>query len=81
MGPNEILCQYVLMHEKGRVLAKVHGDIIGGHYGGCTSTMNILQGGLWWATMHDDSTEYAKRYDVCQRMGKPSQRDEMMLVP
>ena len=34
MGPDEIMCQYVLPHERGRVLAKAHDGIAGGHYGG-----------------------------------------------
>ena len=31
--------------------------------------------------MHNDATDYAKSCDVCQRIRKPSQRDEMSLVP
>ena len=31
--------------------------------------------------MHVDAQDYYRSCDVCQRMGKPSKRDEMPLVP
>jgi hypothetical protein len=37
--------------------------------------------GLWWPTVHKDSKEYCQKCDVCQRVGKPSRRDEMPLRP
>jgi hypothetical protein len=41
----------------------------------------ILRAGLWWPTLHKDAKEYYKACDVCQRVGKPSRRDEMPLAP
>jgi hypothetical protein len=32
-------------------------------------------------TLHKDSKEYYRACDVCQRVGKPSRRDEMPLAP
>ena len=31
--------------------------------------------------LHNDVANYARSCDVCQRVGKPSRRDEMSLVP
>ena len=62
-------------------MAEAHDEIAGGHYGGRTSAINILQASLWWPAMHSDAADYAKIYDACQRMGKSSRRDEMLLVP
>ena len=72
MGPDEILRRYVLSHEKESILVEVHVRIPRGHYGGRATAIKILQAGLWWPTMHNDVTYYAKSYDVFQRKGKPS---------
>jgi hypothetical protein len=37
--------------------------------------------GLWWPTVHKDSKEYCQKCDVCQRVGKPSRRNEIPLRP
>ena len=34
---------------------------------------------LWWPTVHKDAKEFYRTYNVYQRIGKPSQRDEMPL--
>ena len=41
----------------------------------------ILRAGLWWPTLHNDSHEYCKTCDTCQRTGRPSRRDEIPLQP
>ena len=41
----------------------------------------ILTAGLWWPTLHKDAKEFCKRCDVCQRIRRPSRRDEMPLNP
>ena len=81
LGPDEILCRYVLLHEQERVLVEAHGRIARGHYGGRATTRKILRAGLWWPIVYANATDYAKSCDVCQRMGKPSRRDDMWLVP
>jgi len=54
---------------------------MGGHYAGEETTQRILHTGLWWLTLHKDSKSYCKACDACQRMGRPSQRDELPLNP
>ena len=46
MGLAEILRLYVLLHEQERILAEAHDEVVGGHYGGCTSARKILWVGL-----------------------------------
>jgi hypothetical protein len=41
----------------------------------------VLRDGLWWPTLHKYAKEYYKAYNACQRVGKPSRRDEMPLAP
>jgi hypothetical protein len=31
--------------------------------------------------MHKDAKEYYHTFDICQRVGKPSRRDEIPLMP
>jgi len=81
LGPDEILRRCILNHEKTSLLEEAHGGVTGGHYAGKATTQNILKVGLWWPTLHKDAKEYCKAYDVCQRVGKPSRRDEMTLAP
>jgi hypothetical protein len=63
------------------ILSEVHKGIAGGHYAGKVTAQNILCVGLWWPTLHKDAKEYFQACDVCQRVGKPSRRDEMPLHP
>ena len=81
MGLDEILRHYVLEHERTMVLNEEHDGVAGGHYVGKATVRNILQARLWWPTMHADHQYYYRSCDVCQRTGKPSQRDEIPLVP
>ena len=63
------------------ILANAHGGTTSGHYVGKATAQNILRAGLWWPTLHTDAKEYCRACDVCQRIGKPSKRDEIPLAP
>jgi transposase InsO family protein len=81
MGLDEILRRCVMETERPLILTEAHEGLVGGHYIGKSTTQKALRAGLWWPTLHRDVKEYARACDVCQRIGKPSQRDEMALVP
>ena len=81
LGPDDILRRCVPPHEKGEILEEAHVGVAGGNYGGHTTTRKVLHVGLWWPTLHNDVMDYARTCDVCQRIRKLSQRDEMPLVP
>jgi hypothetical protein len=63
------------------IIAEAHEGIAGGHYVGKETTHKVLRAGLWWPTLHKDAKEYYRACDVCQRVGKPSRRDEIPLAP
>jgi len=63
------------------ILTEAHDRIASGHCAGRATAQNIVCPGLWWPTLHKDVKEYCKSCDVCQRVGKPSSRDEMSLKP
>jgi hypothetical protein len=81
MGPDEILRRCVMEAERPLILVEVHEGIVGGHYVGKATMQKVLRAGLWWPTLHRDVKDYYKAYDVCQRVGKPSIRDEIPLSP
>lgn len=63
------------------ILIEAHGGVAGGYYARKATMHNILRAGLWWPTLHKDMKEYFKACDMCQRIRKPSRRDEIALVP
>jgi hypothetical protein len=81
MGPDEILRRCFMEVEIPLILAEAHEGITRGHYTGKATTQKVLRAGLWWPTLHIDAKEYYRACDVCQRVGKPSKRDEMPLAP
>jgi hypothetical protein len=81
MGPDKILRRCAMEVERPLILAKSHEGIAGRHYVGKTTMQKVLKGCLWWPTLHRDAKDYYRAYDVCQRFGKPSRRNEMPLVP
>jgi hypothetical protein len=62
-------------------ISEAHEGITRGHYVGKETTQKVLRDGLWWPTLHRDAKDYYRAFDVCQRVRKPSRRDEMTLAP
>jgi hypothetical protein len=54
---------------------------VGGHVGGNATAQKVIQARIWWETLFKDANSYARSCDVCQRVGKPSRRDELPLQP
>jgi transposase InsO family protein len=81
LGLDSILRRCVLDHERQDILWECHSGVAGGHVGGKATAQKVLQDGLWWATLFKDAKVYARSCDVCQRVGKPSRRDELPLQP
>ena len=51
------------------------------HYARKPTMQKVLTTGLWWPIIHKDAKEFCRSCDGCQRIGKPSRRDEMPLKP
>lgn len=81
MGTNEILLRYVHEFERRSIIAEAHGGVVGGHYVGKEIVQKILRAGLWWPTLHKDCQDYCREFGACQRMGRPSWRDDLPLYP
>jgi hypothetical protein len=81
MAPDEILRRCVMEAEHPLIFAEAHEGIAGGHYIGKKTVQKVLLASLWWPMLHRDAKEYDKTCEVCQRIGKPSRRDEIPLAP
>jgi len=79
MGWDDIHRWYVTYFEWNSILTKAHGGAMGRPYARKETAQKILWAGLWWPTLHKDCKPYCRECDACQRMGKPSQRDELPL--
>jgi hypothetical protein len=81
LGADNILRRCVMEHERPIILAESHEGIVGGKYARKATAQKMLHIGLWWPTISKDAREYFQNCDVCQRIGKPSRRDEIPLKP
>jgi hypothetical protein len=80
MGLDEILRRCFMEAKRPLILAEAHEGITGGHYAGKETAQKVLRAGLWWPTLHRDAKDYSRAYNVCQRVRKPSRRDEIPLA-
>nr|GEY72370.1 reverse transcriptase domain-containing protein [Tanacetum cinerariifolium] len=59
------------------ILKACHYGPTGGHHGPNYTDKKVFNSGFYWPTIYHDAQDLVKNYDVCQRQGKISQRDEM----
>eukprot|EP00253_Pinus_taeda_P022447 PITA_22447 len=81
LGPDQILKHCVREEEVFDILLTCHDGPCGGHFAAKRTAFKILQASYYWPTLHQDVRRYISQCDQCQRMGKPTPRDEMPLQP
>eukprot|EP00253_Pinus_taeda_P029982 PITA_29982 len=81
LGPDQILRRCVREEEVFDILLTCHDGPCGGHFAAKRTTFKILQAGYCWSTLHQDVRRYMSQYDRCQRMGKPTPKDEIPMQP
>eukprot|EP00253_Pinus_taeda_P003803 PITA_03803 len=81
LGPDQILRHCVREEEVFDILLTCHDGPCGGHFAAKRTAFKILQAGYYWPTLHADVRRYISQCDRCQRMEKPTPRDEMPLQP
>nr|GEY17402.1 retrovirus-related Pol polyprotein from transposon 17.6 [Tanacetum cinerariifolium] len=64
--------------ESIEILKACHYGPIEGHHGPNYTAKKVFDLGFYWPTIYRDAQDLVKNYDVCQRQGKISQRDEML---
>nr|GEU53111.1 reverse transcriptase domain-containing protein [Tanacetum cinerariifolium] len=74
---DQVIRSYVHGQEAIDILKACHYGPTEGHHGPNYTAKKVFDLGLYWSTIYCDAQELVKNYDVCQRQGKISQRDEM----
>nr|GEY04543.1 reverse transcriptase domain-containing protein [Tanacetum cinerariifolium] len=59
------------------ILKACHERPTGGHHGANFTAKKVFDAGFFWPTIYRDAHNLVKSFDICQRQGKISQRDEM----
>nr|GEV64935.1 reverse transcriptase domain-containing protein [Tanacetum cinerariifolium] len=59
------------------ILKACHYGPTGGHHGPNYIAKKVFDSRFYWPTIYHDAQDLVKNYDICQRQGKISQRDEM----
>lgn len=81
LGPYQILRRCVMEEEVSSILLTCHDGPCGYHFPTKRTTFKVLQACYYWPTLHQYVKKYISQCDQCQRMGKPTPRDEMPIEP
>ena len=81
LGPDQILRRCVREEEVFDILLTCDDGSCGGHVAAKRTSFKVLQVGYYWPTLHHHASRYNTMCDQCQRMGKPTPRDEIPLQP
>nr|GEY92336.1 reverse transcriptase domain-containing protein [Tanacetum cinerariifolium] len=74
---DQVIRRCVLGQEAIEILKACHYGPTGGHHGLNYIAKKVLDSGFYWPSIYRHAQDLVKNYDVCQRQGKISQRDEM----
>nr|GEV96906.1 reverse transcriptase domain-containing protein [Tanacetum cinerariifolium] len=74
---DQVIRRCISCKEAIEILKACHYGPNGGHHGPNYIAKKVFDSGLYWPTIYRDAQDLVKNYDVCQRQGKISQRDEM----
>nr|GFA20575.1 reverse transcriptase domain-containing protein [Tanacetum cinerariifolium] len=77
ISADQVIRRYVHGQEAIDILKAFHYGPTGGHYGPNYTAKKVFDSGFYWPTIYRDAQDLVRSYDICQRQGKISQRDEM----
>ena len=64
------LLRCVSKEKAKELMREVHEGFCGDHAGGQSLSKKILRQGYFWPTMNEDSMEFVRKCDKCQRFSK-----------
>nr|GEW91302.1 reverse transcriptase domain-containing protein [Tanacetum cinerariifolium] len=74
---NQIIRRCVHGQEAFEILKACHEEPSGGHHDANLTAKKVFYTGFFWPSIYRDAHEMIKTYDICQRQGKISQKDEI----
>jgi hypothetical protein len=78
-GPDLVIRRCVREDEIHDILQAYHDGPCGGHFADKRTAYKVQQSGYYWPYIFKDAKTYVSNCDECQRMGKPTARDQMPL--
>lgn len=67
--------------EADYVMREVHEGVCGNHSGGRSMAAKIIRQGYYWPTLSQDTKNFAKKCDKCQRFANISRQPPELLMP
>nr|GEV48529.1 DNA-directed DNA polymerase [Tanacetum cinerariifolium] len=74
---DQVIRKCVSGQEAIKILKACHYRPTRGHHGPNYTSKKVFDLGFYWPTIYRDAQDLVKNYNICQRQGKISQRDEM----
>nr|GEW55523.1 reverse transcriptase domain-containing protein [Tanacetum cinerariifolium] len=74
---DQTIIRYVSGQEAVDILKACHSGPTGGHHRQNYTARKVFDSGFYWPTIYRDAQNLVKDYDICQRQGKITQKDEM----
>nr|GEW84648.1 reverse transcriptase domain-containing protein [Tanacetum cinerariifolium] len=74
---DQVIRRCVSGQEAIDILKSCHSGPTEGYHGPNYTARKVFDSGFYWPTIYCDAQMLVKNYDVCQRQGKISQKDEM----
>nr|GEU93297.1 reverse transcriptase domain-containing protein [Tanacetum cinerariifolium] len=74
---DQIITRCVSSQEAIDILKACHSGPTEGHHGPNYTARKVFDSGFYWPTIYRDAQNLVSNYDVCQRQGKITQKDEM----
>nr|GEW41507.1 reverse transcriptase domain-containing protein [Tanacetum cinerariifolium] len=74
---DQVIRRCVSGQEAIDILNACHFGPTGGHDGPNYTARKVFDSGFYWPTIYCDAYNLVKNYDVCQRQGKITQKDDM----
>nr|GEX08756.1 reverse transcriptase domain-containing protein [Tanacetum cinerariifolium] len=74
---DQIIIWCVAGQEAIDILKACHSRPTEGHHGPNYTARKVFDSGFYWPTIYRAAQNFVKNYDVCQRQGKITQKDEM----
>jgi hypothetical protein len=75
-----LLRRCVPAEEGMKIIEKCHSSPYEGHYGAFRTHANIWQSGFFWPTMYQDTKDFVRRCNSCQRRRNINSRNAMPLT-
>jgi hypothetical protein len=77
---NGLLRRCVPAKEGIKIIKRCHSSPYRGHYGAFRTHAKIWESGFFWPTMYEDTKDFIRRCEACQRHRNINSRDVMPLT-